>query len=56
VTLATRSYGNKEIARALGISESTVKNHLTVAYRALGVRNRTGALVVLYREALRDAG
>jgi ATP/maltotriose-dependent transcriptional regulator MalT len=32
---------NREISRALGISEKTVKNHLWRIYRKIGVRNRT---------------
>lgn len=40
---ATRGLPNKLIARELGISESTVKTHLTAVYAALGVRNRTEA-------------
>ena len=31
---------NKEIARAMGITERTVKAHLTAAYEKLGVRDR----------------
>lgn len=34
---------NKEIARALWVSEQTVKYHLTNVYRKLGVANRTEA-------------
>ncbi|MEZ5659329.1 MAG: response regulator transcription factor [Burkholderiaceae bacterium] len=34
---------NKVVARELNISEGTVKQHLSVAYRALGVNNRTEA-------------
>ena len=34
---------NKEIARALGVIESTVKTHLKVIMRKLGARNRTDA-------------
>jgi len=34
---------NKEIARRLGILESTVKVHLKLAYRQLQVKNRTQA-------------
>jgi DNA-binding NarL/FixJ family response regulator len=37
---------NKEIARNLGILESTVKVHLKSIYRQLCVRNRTQAAIV----------
>lgn len=40
---ATRGLPNKLIARELGITEATVKTHLTAVYTALGVRNRTEA-------------
>lgn len=38
---------NKEIGRALGICEGTVKVHLLAAFRQLGVRNRVEAALVL---------
>ena len=44
---------NKMIARGLGISEGTVKIHLAAIFRALGVRNRTEAVVAA--RALRDS-
>jgi DNA-binding NarL/FixJ family response regulator len=37
---------NKEIARKLGISERTVKFHVTSILRKLGVENRAGAVAV----------
>lgn len=37
---AARGGTNKEIARAMGITERTVKAHLTAAYEKLGVRDR----------------
>jgi DNA-binding NarL/FixJ family response regulator len=40
---------NKEIARALGITEGTVKVHLLSVFRALGVRNRTEAVLAAQR-------
>lgn len=36
----TRGATSKEIARSLGISESTVKNHLAVMYRKFGATSR----------------
>ncbi len=47
ILLAIRGASNKTIARELDISEGTVKSHLSSAYRALGVRNRTEALLFL---------
>ncbi len=37
---------NKEIARLLGLSEYTVKIHITAIFKALKVRNRTEAVVL----------
>jgi len=36
----------KEIARALGLGEGTVKVHLAAIYRALNARNRTEAVLL----------
>lgn len=38
---------NKEIARALRISECTVKVHITATFRQLGVHNRVGAVAAM---------
>ncbi|MCA0326424.1 MAG: response regulator transcription factor [Proteobacteria bacterium] len=42
--LALKGTPNKLIARELGLSEGTVKSHLSAAFRSLDVRNRTEAL------------
>lgn len=42
--LAVRGRSNKQIARELGLSEGTVKQHLSAAFRVLGVSNRTEAV------------
>ena len=49
---ALRGVPNKLIARELGIAEGTVKVHLAMVYKALGVRNRTEAM---YRVLSADA-
>jgi DNA-binding CsgD family transcriptional regulator len=38
--LAATGFGDKEIARSLGISPTTVRTHIDNAYRKLGVNNR----------------
>jgi DNA-binding CsgD family transcriptional regulator len=43
LTLIQGGKTNLEIARAVGLSEKTVKAHATAIFRALGVRNRTEA-------------
>jgi DNA-binding NarL/FixJ family response regulator len=53
--LATRGLANKQIARKLGISESTVKVHLSNVFRTIGVSDRTSA-ALWARENLPDEG
>jgi DNA-binding NarL/FixJ family response regulator len=47
---------NKQIARRLGISEKTVKSHLTNVFRHLGVSDRTQAAMYAVREGLAEPG
>ncbi len=44
--LITKGYSNKEIARELGISRQTVKNHMSSILRKLAVNDRTQAAVL----------
>jgi DNA-binding NarL/FixJ family response regulator len=44
---------NKLIARRLGISEKTVKSHLTNVFRAIGVDDRVQAILWVERNGLR---
>ncbi|WP_326532758.1 response regulator transcription factor [Pseudorhodoferax sp.] len=44
LALALQGLPNKSIARRLDIAEGTVKVHLSMVYRALGVKNRVAAL------------
>jgi RNA polymerase sigma factor (sigma-70 family) len=47
---------NKQIARKLGISEKTVKAHLTSVYRQIGVTDRTQAALWAERTGLTQRG
>jgi DNA-binding NarL/FixJ family response regulator len=44
-----RGYSNKAIARALSISDQTVKNHVTAVLRKLAVNDRTQAVIYALR-------
>lgn len=50
--LAIRGKSNKAIARDLCVSEGTVKQHLSAAFRVLGVDNRTQAVFAAARLGL----
>jgi DNA-binding NarL/FixJ family response regulator len=43
---------NKQIAHELGVSEATVKAHMTAVLRKLGAHNRTHAVLIAGRLAL----
>ncbi len=43
LSLVARGLPNKQIARKLGITEATVKAHLTAVFRTIGAENRTQA-------------
>lgn len=56
--LVASGLANKQIARRLGISEKTVKGHLTNVFQAIGVTDRTQAALWAERNGLsgeRDA-
>ena len=43
---------NKQIARRLGLSEKTVRNHLSHVFEKLEARNRTAAVMAAMRDGL----
>ncbi|MBA4180322.1 MAG: DNA-binding response regulator [Anaerolinea sp.] len=55
LTLVAKGLQNKQIARALGISEKTVKAHLTSTFQRIGVEDRTQAALWAERHGLTSA-
>jgi DNA-binding NarL/FixJ family response regulator len=51
--LMTQGKSNRDIAQSMGLSEHTVKAHLAVIFRALGVSNRVEATLVGLRHLSR---
>lgn len=45
---------NKQIAYELGVSEATIKTHMTAILRKLGVNNRTQAVLLAYQLGLQE--
>jgi DNA-binding NarL/FixJ family response regulator len=52
LVLVAEGLANKQIARALGIAERTVKAHLTNIFATLGVADRTSAALWAHRTGL----
>ena len=52
LTYIAQGYLNKQIAAELGISEQTIKNHVTSILRKLNANARTEAVVVAIRQGL----
>lgn len=52
LVLLAKGKQNKEIARALGVSQHTVKIHVTAVFKALGVNNRTQAVIAAQKMGL----
>ena len=48
-SLLVKNMTTKEIAKSLGISEKTVRNHISNAMQKLGVKGRAGAVIELIR-------
>lgn len=51
--LMAHGRSNRDIAALLGLSEGTVKIHLTAIFKALGVSSRTQAMVAIARHGIR---
>jgi DNA-binding NarL/FixJ family response regulator len=51
--LMAQGKSNRDIADTLGLSEGTVKIHLTAIFKSLGVSSRTQAMVVIAQQGIR---
>ena len=47
-----KGLSNQDIGKALGLSEKTVKNHLTSVFHKLKVNDRTQALVYVLKNKI----
>ena len=47
--LLIKNYTTKEIAKKLGISEKTVRNHISNVMQKLGVKGRSSAVIELLK-------
>jgi len=52
LSLMVRGESNKEIANELGITEATVKCHVSVILQRLGVNDRTQAVIAALQRGL----
>jgi len=52
LSFAAKGMANKEIARRLGVSEGTVKNHFVELFQKLNVRSRTEAVFVSLKSGI----
>lgn len=54
IAALARGAGNKQVARALDISDKTVRNHVSNIYKKLHIYDRTQAVMYAIREGLVD--
>jgi DNA-binding NarL/FixJ family response regulator len=52
--LTASGLANKQVARSLGLSEKTVRNHIANIYEKLGIHDRSQALLYAVRKGLVD--
>ncbi|MGE5553540.1 MAG: helix-turn-helix domain-containing protein [Betaproteobacteria bacterium] len=52
LTLIAKGHSNREIARLLYVSESTVKNHISSVYKKVGVTGRSRLVLLAIQNGL----
>ncbi|HHW13867.1 MAG TPA: response regulator transcription factor [Firmicutes bacterium] len=52
LTLIAKGHSNREIARLLYVSESTVKNHISSVYKKVGVSGRSRLVLLAIQNGL----
>lgn len=52
--LTATGLANKQVARAMGLSDKTVRNHIASIYEKLGIHDRSQALLYAIRKGLID--
>ncbi len=56
VSLVVEGLRNEEVARRIGITEKTVRNHLTAVFDKVGVSSRLELVVLAFNAGFRKAG
>ncbi|WP_176709986.1 response regulator transcription factor [Streptomyces sp. Wb2n-11] len=56
LVLISQGNSNRRVAKALGISEKTVKNHLSAVFMKVGASDRTQAVVMGIRSGIVSIG
>lgn len=51
-TLMSRGFTNREIGKALSITEKTAKSHVTALYQSLGVKHCRQAIMRFYTDPM----
>jgi DNA-binding NarL/FixJ family response regulator len=56
LTLIAKGHSNREIARLLYVSESTVKNHISSVYKKVGLAGRSRLVLLAIQNGLVSPG
>lgn len=56
LTLIAKGHSNREIAKTLYVSESTVKNHISSVYKKVGLTGRSRLVLLAIQNGLVNPG